>query len=110
MFSCKKNMDHAAKQIVIDTSIASGAEFNLELKNYGDADDSAKIIQQGTSYSISEITNTTGTFSPVYHYMATAKTGLTDQVILSITEGNHGNGMSHHSGDSTTITINFSVK
>ena len=108
--SCKKNMDHASKQIVIDTTIASGTEYLLNLKPYGDEDDTANIIQQATSYSTSEIVNTPGTFAPVYHYLSQAKTTLTDQVILSITEGNRGNRNSRPHSDSTTITINFSVK
>lgn len=110
MHSCTKKMDHASKQITIDTTLASGTEYLLNLKPYGDQDDLANIIKQATSFSKSEIVNTPGTFAPVYHYSSIAKTSLTDQVVLSITEGNHGNVNSRPHSDSTTITINFSIK
>jgi hypothetical protein len=109
--SCKKNMEHATKQIVIDTALAAGTGYVLDLKSYGDADDVATITKQATNFSTSEITNTTGVFAPVYHYEAAAsKTNVADQVVLSITEGNHGNGSSRHMGDSTNIIINFLIK
>ena len=108
--SCEKHMDHTSKQIVIDTTLASGTEYLLDLRPYGDADDVAKITKQATSYTTSEIVNTSGTFAPVYHYSAMAKTSLTDQVVLSITEGVRGNGNARPHSDSTTITINFAVK
>lgn len=103
-------MDHASKQVVIDTTLASGTEYLLNLQSYGDQDDLANIIKQATSFSTSEIVNAPGTFAPVYHYTSIAKTSLTDQVVLSITEGNHGNGNARPHSDSTTITINFTIK
>jgi len=108
--SCKKNMDHVSKQIVIDTALASGTEYLLNLQPYGDQDDAANIIKQAASSATSEIVNIPGTFAPVYHYLSAAKTSLTDQVVLSVTEGNHGNGNSRPHSDSTTITINFTIK
>lgn len=110
MQSCSKNVDRAAKKIVLNTGLASGTEYVLDLKPYGDADDVATITKQGTVYSTSEIVNATGTFAPVYHYSSSAKTSATDQVILSVTEGNSGERGSRHGCDSTTITINFTIK
>jgi hypothetical protein len=104
--SCKKDQNLETKQIVIDTTLASGATYDLNLQPYGDADDVASIVKQAVNYTTSEITNTTGTFAPVYHYSAFTKTGVTDQVVLSVAEGA---GRRHHS-DSTVITINFTVK
>lgn len=40
--SCEKNMDRVSKQIVIDTIIASGTEYVLNLQPYGDQDDLGK--------------------------------------------------------------------
>lgn len=108
--SCKKNMDHASKSIVIDTTLASNTEYLLDLKPYGDADDVATITKQAAFFTTSEIVNTSGTFSPVYHYSALAKTDGTGQVVLSITEGSHGNNNARPHSDSTTITINFIIK
>lgn len=110
MCSCRKHMQHISKSIVIDTTIASGSQYVLDLKPYGDADDVAAITRQGTYYTTSEIINTAGTFSPVYHYSASAKTSVNDQVVISITEGNHGNGGGRHNSDSTTVTINFTIQ
>src|SRR4051794_4885054 len=100
--SCNKNTDHVSKRIVIDTTLPSGTGYLLDLKPYGDQDDVANIIKQATSFTTSEIVNTTGTFAPVYHYSSLAKTSLTDQVVLSITEGNHGNRNARPHSDSTT--------
>lgn len=106
----QKDMDHVSKQIVIDTTLASGTEYLLNLQPYGDQDDLANIIKQATSFTTSEIVNTSGSFAPVYHYSSAAKTSLTNQVVLSVTEGNHGNGNARPHSDSTTITINFTIK
>jgi hypothetical protein len=106
MQSCNKDHNFETKQIVIDTTLASGATYDLNLQPYGDADDVASIVKQAANYTTSEITNTTGTFAPVYHYSAFTKTGVTDQVVLSVAEGA---GHRHHS-DSTLITINFTIK
>jgi len=108
--SCNKNMNHVSKQIVIDTTLASGSEYLLNLQPYGDQDDVANISKQAASFTTSEIVNASGTFAPVYHYSSVAKESHTDQVILSITEGNHGNGNQRPPSDSTTITINFTIK
>lgn len=107
--SCKKDHTPIVKQVTIDTSIGSGVEYTLSLKQYGDADDSARIVQQATSFSVSEITNASGSYDPVYHYSALTKTALTDKVILSVREGSHG-GRTPHNGDSTVITINFTIQ
>lgn len=108
--SCEKNSDHVSKQIVIDTTLASGSEYILNLQPYGDQDDVANISKQVTSFTTSEIVNASGTFAPVHHYSSVAKESLTDQVVLSVTEGNHGNGNWKPHSDSTIITINFIVK
>ena len=110
MQSCKKNHERFLKQYVIDTTLAAGVEYQLNLKSYGDDDDVATIIKQGANFKTSEIINTSGTFTPVYHYSASPKGGLTDQVVLSIKEGHFRNNCNRGNQDSTTITINFTGK
>jgi hypothetical protein len=111
MASCRKNIDHESKQVHIDTVLTSGTEYTFDLKSFGDADDVATIIKQASNFTTSEITNTTTTFAPVYHYAAsTSKTDVSDQVILSISEGNNGQGNCQHHNHSTNITINFLIK
>ncbi len=101
---------HGSRLITIDTTIASGTQYQLNLQPYGDADDLAAIKTQALNYTSSEIVNTGSGFSPVYHFSATASTKLplSEQVIIAITEGNHGHN--HPNTDSALITINFNVK
>ena len=108
--SCDKHINRLSKQIIIDTTLAAGTDYVLNLQPYGDQDDAANITKQATSFTTSEIINTSGTFAPVYHYTSSAKSNLTDQTVLSITEGNNGNGNMRRHSDSTTITINFTIK
>ena len=108
--SCKKDHEPLLKQYVINTTLSSGVEYQLNLKSYGDEDDVATIIKQGANFNTSEIINNSGAFAPVYHYSASPKGGLNDQVILSIKEGNSRNNCNRGNEDLTTITINFTVK
>ena len=112
MQSCDKNMHHpnTSAAIVIDTTLVSNTEYILNLKPYGDADDVATIKKQATTFTTSEIVNNSSQFNPVYHFIANAKEMGTQQVVLAVTEGNHGNGSSNYHNDSTLITINFTIK
>lgn len=112
--SCDKHMEKGInKSVTIDTTLLSEQVYQLDLGQYGDEDDVATITKQGTAYTVSSITNTPGKFAPVYKYAAsTAKFDVTDQVIISITEGSHnnnGNCRNSHS-DSTIVTLNFTIK
>lgn len=114
--SCDKHVENVTKNVAIDTTLTSGQVYQLNLNQYGDADNMATILKHGTNYTVSKITNTAGTFAPVYNYSATtAKTDVTDQVVLAVTEGARGGnrGGSSNCGNrsaSTIITINFTVK
>jgi hypothetical protein len=112
MQSCDKHVDAVTKQVTIDTTLASGQLYQLNLAQYGDADDVATIMKQGSSYTTSSITNTTGTFAPIYSYSSSvAKVDLTDQVVLAVTEGGRNGGRNcGRRSDSTIITLNFTVK
>jgi hypothetical protein len=110
--SCHKHVDGITKQVVIDTALASGQVYQLNLAQFGDADDVATIIKQGINYSTSSIANTAGTFAPLYSYSSSAaKVNVTDQVVLAITEGGrNGNRNCRNHSDSTVITLNFNIK
>lgn len=112
--SCDKQVEGATRRVTIDTALASGQVYQLNLAQYGDADDVATILKQGTGYSTSSIANTPGVFAPVYSYAANAiKSVVTDQVVLAVTEGvkaTRGGRNCNKASDSTIITLNFTVK
>jgi hypothetical protein len=111
-FSCNKDPHHndiLGKRITIDTTLASGNLYTLDLKTYGDADDVATITKQASAFTTSEIINPATGFAPVYNFSANGdiKNPVNEQVVLSITEG----GNRRRQGcDSTVITINFKVQ
>lgn len=111
LLSCTKNAhdSRGPRSVTIDTTIASGSTYALDLKQYGDADDVATIKTQATNYTTSEIINAGTGFAPVYHFSAaSAKTAATEQVVIAVTEGNHG--QRHANCDSTLVTINFTIQ
>ena len=111
--SCSKSHDgnRGARAVTIDTTIASGTQYVLDLKPYGDADDVAAIKTQAANYTTSEIINTGAGFSAVYHFSAIAdvKNPATQQVVIAVTEGGNRR-QSRPCTDSTLITINFKVQ
>lgn len=110
-FSCKKqHQDILGRTVTIDTTLASGTMYSLNLAQYGDADDIATIRQQASSFTTSEIVNAATGFAPVYNFSAVGdnKSAINEQVILAITEG--GRNGNRHGCDSTLITINFKVQ
>ncbi|MGZ3912025.1 MAG: hypothetical protein ACXVBR_18205 [Flavisolibacter sp.] len=71
LFSCRKaHHEILGKTVTIDTTLASGTTYTLDLKSYGDADDIATIKQQASNFTTSEIVNTASGFAPVYHFSA----------------------------------------
>jgi hypothetical protein len=115
LLSCYKQGDNpggyqGSRSVTIDTTIASGTTYELNLQPYGDADDVAAIKTQAANYTTSEIVNTGTGFSSVYHFSAVSdlKAPLNEQVVIAVTEGNHG--QRHINTDSTLITINFKVQ
>ncbi len=113
LISCYKDGAHGyhgSRNITIDTTLTSGTGYQLNLQPYGDADDTAAIKTQATNFTNSEIVNSTFGFAPVYHFsaMANAKASTSEQVVIAVTEGHHG--QPHHNNDSTIITIHFTVQ
>jgi hypothetical protein len=112
LVACKKQSEHATTHVTIDTTLAAGASLQLNLQPYGDQDDVASILQQASNATTSEIVNAPNGFAPVYHYVssANAKSSVSDQVTLAVTEGHSTNRRCGHAGDSTIIVVNFQVK
>ena len=111
MQSCQKEVHQSEKikEITIDTTIAAGTTYQLYLAPLGTDDDIANIIQQGSNFSISALTNESDMFTTVYQYSPAAKTsGTTDHVVLSISE--NPTGRPACSKDSTIIYLNFTIK
>ena len=114
LLSCSKQNDRGnrgTKYVTIDTTINSGTAYQLNLTQYGDADDVAAIKTQAAQYTRSEIVNAASGFAPVYYFSANTdpKTGvLTEKVVIAITEGN--SRRPHPCSDSTLVTINFNVQ
>lgn len=111
--SCYKDgahSDHGSRSITIDTTLASGTEYQLNLASYGDADDTAAITKQATYFTTSDIVNSGFCFAPFYHFSAAtnAKAPLSEQVVIAITEG--ARGRPHPNNDSTIITIHFTIQ
>ena len=111
MQSCQKEVyqSEKIKEITIDTTLSVGTTYQLYLAPFGTDDDIANIIQQGTNFSVSQLTNESDMFTTVYQYTPSAKTsGATDHVVLSISE--NPSGKPACSKDSTIIYLNFTIK
>ena len=109
--SCQKEVHQSEKikEITIDTTIAAGTTYQLYLAPLGTDDDIANIIQQGSNFTVSSLTNESDMFTTVYQYSPAAKTsGTTDHVVLSISENPAGRPAC--SKDSTIIYLNFTIK
>ena len=108
--SCKKH-DETPKNVVINATLASGADYRLNLLQYGKSGSSATIAQQATKAVVSEVFAD----SLVYHYQAATKTSLKDQVVLKVTkpechQGADSTGTRKNDEDDvTTVTINFVI-
>lgn len=107
--SCKK--DHRGneiKAVTLNVTITAGDIYQLDLSQYGDADDLASITQQATSFLQSEISRDAATGKYMYKFSqpAGAKAGgtTTEKVILKVNEPAE---RCHH--DETNITINFTI-
>lgn len=111
MQSCQKEVRESEKikEITIDTTLSVGTTYLLNLAPYGDENDIANIIEQGTNYSVSQLSNETDMFTTIYQYKPAVKTsGTTDKVVLSISQNPIGRRAC--SKDSTIIYLNFTIK
>ncbi len=111
--SCYKDGAHGyhhSRSITIDTTLASGTAYQLNLASYGDADDTAAITTQATYFTTSDIVNSGFGFAPFYRFSAAtnAKVSTSEQVVIAVTEGTHGRP--HPNNDSTIITIHFTIQ
>lgn len=107
--SCKKEVKNCEqiKEITIDTTLAAGTDYQLQLAPLGDDDDIVDILQQPNSFSVSRIENLSDVFNPVYHFKSTDKSNGPDQVVLAVSK----NPMSrNYNKDSTIVYINLLIK
>ena len=99
------------KTVSINVTVARGGAYQLDLSQYGDADDVATIQTQATDYLISEITQSTSS-KYVYKYVAASvpkvSTTGTDIVKLKISEPEETDHCKHT--EQTLVTINFTLK
>jgi hypothetical protein len=115
--ACKKSNEEV-KYITLNETVAYGAVYNLDLSQYGDADDVATITKQATKSNASAMASTFG-----YSYTAPAvgvgKIASTDKdvVEITLTEGNRGgprcgNGSNNRreNVERTIITISFTIQ
>jgi hypothetical protein len=129
LVSCCKEGEHPnyhpgnynSHLVTIEASIASGAEYQLNLQSYAGTNGVATIKTQAVNYTTSEIVNTgTGT-SLVYHFSAvtTNKLPLNEKVVIAVTKKNNGGGCNSNNDytnndyagtDYTLITINIKVQ
>lgn len=98
-----------SKSVTLNIAVNSGENYQLNLRQYGDADDLATITKQAASYITSAITkSSTGDYIYTFAKDAGSKTGgsSTEQVILKVYEPQ---GRCRNN-DETNITINFTIK
>ncbi len=123
LFSACKKSNEEVKYITLNETVAFGAVYNLDLSQYGDADDVASITKQASKSNTSAIVSAFG-----YSYTAptanVSKIGSTDKdvVEITLTEGNRGNGIARGGcmsnggidrkkhDERTVITINFTIQ
>lgn len=98
-----------SKSITLNVAVNAGENYQLNLRQYGDADDLATITKQAVSYITSAISRSaTGDYIYTFAKEAGSKTGdsNTEQVILKVYEPQ---GRCRNN-DETNITINFTIK
>jgi len=106
MQSCQKETVHKdyIKDLTIDTTIAAGTHFYLDLTPYGDEGDEATIANPGNYFSVSRLEDVTDMFTYIYHYSPVNNLSDTkDRVTISIKRYSSEE-------DSTVIHINFTIK
>jgi hypothetical protein len=106
MQSCQKEALHREfiKDLTIDTTIAAGAHYYLDLTPYGDEGDMATVANPGNYFSVSRLEDVTDMFTYIYHYSpANNSFDTKDHVTISIKRYSPEQ-------DSTVIHINFTIK
>jgi len=102
--SCQKEaiQCEVIKEIIIDTTIAAGSDYYLDLAPYGNEDNTATIVESGAQASISRLEDETDMFTYIYHYASNPKATGTDHVTIGISKA--------CSKDSTLIYLNITLK
>jgi hypothetical protein len=108
--SCSKDgQRNQITAVALSVTVNAGETYQLNLSQYGDADDIASITQQAVSYQVSEINRDAVSGNYIYHFSkaGSPKSGGngTDNVVLKISEP-EGRGCHH---DETDVTIHFTI-
>lgn len=107
--SCHKEVaTERIKEITIDTTIAAGSSYYLNLAPLGGDDDIATILDKGSMASVSALENVSDIFTPIYHYSSSESAAGADHVVLAISQ--NPSGRTVVSRDSTIIYINLTLK
>ncbi len=97
-----------SKSVTLNVTLNAGEMYQLDLSQYGDADDLATITKQAASFVTSEISsNVAGNYRYNFSKPGSPKTGGNgnEQVILKVCEP-EGRWRNTHE---TNITINFTI-
>jgi hypothetical protein len=104
--SCKKEHGNETKNVTLNITIPAGTEYKLDLSQYGDADDLARIVTQPANFATSQIDQIT--MPGVYTFLKNGAPKVggngNEVVVLKVYEPA---GRKHC--DETNITINFTV-
>jgi hypothetical protein len=106
--SCRKDHDDV-KYVTLNETVHSGDTYSLNLSSFGDSDDIASISQQAKNYGVSQLDTDPVTNQSIYHFSLATKLQDTENVQLTVAEGQHnGRGDCGH-GHKTIISINLTV-
>ncbi|MBV9987090.1 MAG: hypothetical protein JO301_05390 [Chitinophagaceae bacterium] len=107
--SCRKEVIQSEniREIIIDTTLSAGTDYQLQLAPLGDDDNIVDIIQQAQHFSVSRIENLTDVFNPVYHYVPGENASGPEQVVLAVSKNPTSKNYNH---DSTIVYLNFLIK
>lgn len=112
LISCKK-ADHGTKYVTLDVTLARGADYQLDLRQYGDADDIVSITKQADDYVTSVVINDASTSWYVYKYATATTPKVTstghDTVVLKVSEPESRGRCGKHQSE-TDITIHFTLQ
>ena len=104
--SCNISTYSAIRQVVIDMTIASGVQYTLNLKPYGN---NALIIKQATFCTNSQLVTNPRLSTLLYPYSSSGKPAVADQLIPGVSAGKQHNDYNNNI-ESTLNKNNFNLK
>jgi hypothetical protein len=105
----KMHYKNETKYVTLNVTLARGTDYQLNLSQYGDADDIASIVTQSADYITSEIVKDAAGSGYIYKYLTSTNPKYPsvnhDTVVLKVSEP----GCRRHH-DETNISINFTFE